>query len=218
MKTKILVLACALAFVTACHDSPSTSDAKAVITGRLNGGCSRLAIDDFTRVNGVATGDRDYDVAVTYTLVIKPPQGDDISEADYKSQWQALDQKLQQVLHDQDQLAPQVRDASQRADNPAGTPADQQLKAALVAKYDAFTTQIQDLKQQESTLHSRPTQDISRDCPNINSDILATIAHGVDDFRQKNPDAINAYLSGFSVSGSDTIHLMKTDNGWKENL
>jgi hypothetical protein len=163
MKIRFALLIVSAATLAACSGGPSTSDAKAVILNKIgNGqGCSRLDIQDFEKVNGIAQDDKTYQVAVKYTLVIKPPHGDELTEDQYEAQW--------------------------------------------------------DPNAYKPDLVTLPSQQMWRDCPTVSSDLVQTIYGQVQSY-DFNHSGHEAYLEGFSIELTETLQMIKTDNGWQQSL
>lgn len=227
MKTPFVVsiLLTALA-LTACSSGPSTSDAKDAVTLQIGGGCNRLAITDFEKVNGVAQGDSGYQLSVTYKLEVKPPTGDELTQDQYTAKLQELQDKEKQTTQAKADLEKSLA-AFLAANNVPGEGAlyDLPVYAPLIPQYKALTDQylqqypeLTTLQAEEQKLRSQPSETFWADCRGIRQDVAGLIGHNADPYYNKEEPGKDAYLNGFTVDVSETLNMIKTDNGWKENL
>ncbi len=70
-KTKLIVAMLATIIITGCSNKPSESDAKKAIASTLPD-CSYVALEDFKKINGTQISETAYDVDVSYSISIKP--------------------------------------------------------------------------------------------------------------------------------------------------
>ena len=225
MNTRFFMLFAVAVTLAACSGGPSTSDAKDAVIQQLGGGCDRIKIKDFDKVNGVAVGDSAYQLSVTYSLEIEPPSGDDLTQEQYETKMKDLTQKTQQAqqatadaqkARGEFLTAHNTTESTLTYEEP-NTPVAQQYAVLAKAEGDA-ETQASDAQQQSLQLQLEPAKTFWAECHGIRSDVGNLIVHDADPYYNKEAPDTSAYLTGFTVDVKETLNMIKTDNGWKESL
>jgi hypothetical protein len=184
-----------LVSLAACGgNGPSESQAKAAIQDRL-GDCKYFAIEHFTKVNGIPIDDNDYQVEVKYTVSLTPDDTLKSSLRDFTKMYQQLlvvrtsyNARLAEVQKDPD------KDGTQ----------DPQL-LSIKAQADQLAHQLNSNGGNRAFIKA-----IRQECPNlrVNGLFLATYF---------NPNvSLDQLADGTSAEFTETISMMKTDNGWQE--
>jgi hypothetical protein len=180
------------------HSAPSESDAKAAIRSQLDG-CPYLSLEDFKKSNGIPGDDpNSYRVDVAYTLKFKPSS----DETDSMKQWTAL-MKQQAALNQQEE--PDLNAAS--AKYPSGTDESLAAMKEIGAKYkdrqDDLKHQLSQILDARSFLNSLPNK-----CANLPRSFWMN-------FFASDQDIKDMVRGGVEKTSTDTISMIKTDNGWQ---
>jgi hypothetical protein len=219
MKIRFVLFSVVLACLAACSSGPSTSEAKEAILSQIGGGCSRLSIKDFAKVNGAADGGTAYQISVKYLLVVEPPASSDDRQDAFDAQIKDIEQRTQQAQQGLTD-AQTADDAFEHSQHPAGwypKAADLDQENALQHQIDDKRNLLQSLDAEKRALWAEPSQHLSSTCPNLSDDIVSAINAAARDYDRANPGK-SAYLNGFEIAMADTVNLIKTDNGWKVSL
>jgi hypothetical protein len=219
MKIRFVLLSIILACLAACSNDPSTSEAKEAVLSQIGGGCSRLSIKDFEKLNGAADGGTSYQISVKYLLVVEPPASSDESQDAFDAQAKDIEQRTQQAqqgLKD----AQMADDTFENTPHPTGwypNAADLNHENALQHQIDDKQNLLQSLDAEKRALWAEPSQHLSSTCPNLGDEAVSAINAAARDYDRANPGK-SAYLNGFEIAMAGTVNLIKTDNGWKVSL
>jgi len=193
MKLARLVLcACTTAVLAACGNStPSTSDAKAALKSRI-ADCSYLTLKDVSKTNGIpGDGPSTYRLEVSYSMKLEP-----------------TDEQKESLKHwtDDAQQAVKLNEEYMQA-----------LKADSVAQKDSsqdtvdYATKRSDVQSDMKKYLSIPNffNKVANDCPNVPSQFVHSF------YDAKGP--LSDYTDdGITSTFTETISMVKTDNGWQE--
>ncbi|MCW0080578.1 hypothetical protein [Burkholderia pseudomallei] len=202
-----LVLATIVA-LSACSNSPSESDARKIVENTL-AECKYFKLRDFQKVNGIPgeTGN-DYRVDVKYTIRLSPDNDVKANARQWKDQYD----KYQSLKADADQKAKQFYDEQQAYID--ANPSDPLARQTFEQQHqDAFQT-MSNAKIEEgnfAALLNNTTpglffrRTIVQVCPGIDLRLLSNFFNGKD----------TDYSDDVDVEFTQTISMMKTDNGWR---
>ncbi|WP_175787318.1 hypothetical protein [Burkholderia anthina] len=231
---RLALLTCLVASLAACgHSTPSESDAKAAIQARI-GDCDYLRVSDFTKINGVQVSDNLYQVEVKYSLTLTPTsdmqrraealnadraklaeakQAYDAARASFKADEDAWVQAHQ---HDPDtsisardpadptKVTYAVELGESGARNQYLREHSDQLNGGATA--EAYAAQQERVRQDANVPNF--ANDLSKECPTIQLKALGQAFHGVNASTDLTQKVQNEW--------SETISMIKTDNGWQE--
>ncbi|AOX99676.1 hypothetical protein [Jeongeupia sp. USM3] len=207
--TTSLLIASAIS-LTACSSGPSDSDAKQAIASTL-ADCQYLSVSKFEKVNGIAQGERNYQVDVKYTIDLTPtPDIKRFASETYPAYFQALKTK---VTH-----AKEVRsawDTDQDAwvkANPGSLASD--FEVAYPDRWKAYQAVIGDVLTGDQQLESAPINakhqmaaNLVQACPGLNAALVRELFSGVE--------PVERYAEDVGIAFTGTIPMVKTDNGWQ---
>ncbi|KAE8758405.1 hypothetical protein FSO04_18590 [Paraburkholderia madseniana] len=207
---RLALYACITASLAACeHSAPSESDAKQAVTDTL-GDCKYFELKGFKKTNGIP-GDSgsDYRVEVHYTVRMSP----DSDVKDYVKQWSTLYDRYQSMKADAEQKSNDYY--SQKQAYVDANPNDLSAGQTFEAQHQDQYKPMMDEKIEVGNLASRlnlnsPGQffrsRIVQTCPNVTLPFLSNF------FRGKPTDLADDVDMEFT----QTISMIKTDNGWQE--
>jgi len=196
--------------LSACSNSPSDSDARKVVESTL-AGCKYLELRDFQKVNGIPgeTGNG-YRVDVKYTLRLSP---DSDIRANAK-QWKDQYDRYQSLKADADEKAKQYYDQQQAYID--ANPSDPAARQTFEQQHqDAYQTMSKE-KIEEGNFaallnNTAPgpffRRTVVQACPGIDLGLLSSFFNGKD----------TDYSDDVDVQFTQTISMMKTDNGWQQD-
>ncbi|WP_233827697.1 hypothetical protein [Paraburkholderia sp. ZP32-5] len=200
-KTIVRLTLCVSVLTTmaACgHSTPSESNARAVIQSQLDG-CPYLSPGDFKKSNGIPGDDpNNYRINIAYTLKFKPmsdEQGSMKERAKLTKRQAALDQLEEQDLN------------TASAKDPSGTDESSAAIKEIEAKYK---DRQDDLKQQLS--QTPDARNFLNSLPNKCSNLPRSFWMNFFASDQEYKDMVQG---GAEKSYTDTISMIKTDNGWQ---
>ncbi|WP_153067604.1 hypothetical protein [Paraburkholderia graminis] len=215
MKQNIRLFAISVALgaamtLSACSNSPSESDARKVVESTL-AGCKYLELRDFQKVNGIPgeTGNG-YRVDVKYTIRLSP-------DSDIKAnarQWKEEYDKYQSLKADADEKAKQYYDQQQAYidANPSDPTARQTFEQQHQDRYQAMSkAKIEEGNFAALLNNTAPgpffRRTVAQACPGIDLGLLGSFFNGKD----------TDYSDDVDVQFTQTISMMKTDNGWQQD-
>ncbi|HDR8934483.1 hypothetical protein [Burkholderia vietnamiensis] len=206
---KLALASCVTISLAACgNGAPSESDAKQAIKNAL-GDCKYFELRDFQKVNGLP-GDsgNDYRVDVKYT--IRPSPDSDIKA--YARQWKDQYDKYQSLNADAEQKAKQYYDNQQAytAANPNDLDAGRTFEHQHQDEYQAMSNAKIEVGNAAAALNNTAPglvfrRAIVQACPSIDLRLLTNFFNG------KGTD----YSNDVDVEFTQTIDMIKTDNGWQ---
>ena len=203
MKKQGALAAFSLIVLSACSNSPSDGDVKkAVIEGLEINNCRNFSIDSFEKVNGMAGSDsRRYRVAVKYTLKIAPlPNAQAVNDqlaAEHEKQDLLLQQAQQKYSEFQDARKIQPQE-------------DVAKNAILDIRLD------EEVQKAKTTIKLRGLSD-GETLFDRYSEGCATKSGFMLGFISKMYATDKGWIaSGVAKEITDTIDLVKTDNGWMQ--
>lgn len=214
---RMALYTCIAAGLAACgHSTPSDSDAKSVIKQRL-AGCKYFTIDSFDKTNGTPIDENDYNVDVKYTVSLKP--GSDMS--DRLKEDTKLFQQYQLIKADysarKDELT-KTFNATMAAHN--GDPSFNDAAASDQYR-QSLQTDPQLVKDMNDVRDIAPKigpvsgsglfqKAIAQECPNLhvsNGFMLTFFGPKI---------TLDQMTDGMSAEFTESIPMMRTDNGWQE--
>ncbi|WP_175907995.1 hypothetical protein [Burkholderia seminalis] len=232
--TRIALFTCITTSLAACgNSSPSESDAKTAVQARI-GACDYLRVSDFTKINGTQVGDNLYQVEVKYSLILTPT-------SDMKQRAETLNADRVKLAEAKQAYA--AASASSKADEDAWVQAHQHDPDTSIATHDpadptkvTYTVELgesgarnQYLREHSGQLNGGATaeayatqqervrqdanvpnfaNDLRKECPNIQLKALEQAFHRVNASTDLTQEVQNKW--------SETISIVKTDNGWQE--
>lgn len=205
-----LVLCTATASIlSACgHSAPSESDAKQAVMNAL-GDCKYFALRDFTKVNGIpGDSENSYRVDVKYTIRMS-------RDSDVKAnarQWKEQYDKYQSLKADADRKAKQYYDRQQAYIDakPSDPFARQTFEQQHQDEYQAMSNAKIEVGNAAAALNNTAPglvfrHTIVQACPSIDLRLLTNFFNG------KGTD----YSNDVDVEFTQTLDMIKTDNGWQ---
>jgi hypothetical protein len=187
--------------LAACgHSAPSESDAKAAIQSKLQG-CPYLSLESFKKTNGIPGDDpNSYRVDVAYTLKFKPTD----DEQESMKRWGKLMKQQAALNREEEQDLNAVS-----SKYPSGT---DEAAAAIKDVDDRYQGRQHELKQQLSeTLDARNfLNSLPNKCPNLPRSFWMSFFESDQDYK-------DMVRSGVEKSYTNTISMVKTENGWQED-
>lgn len=206
---RFVLCAATTAILSACgQDAPSESDAKQAVASAL-GDCRYFELRDFQKVNGIP-GDsgNDYRVDVKYTIRLSP----DSDVKTYAKQWQEQYDKYQSINADAEQKAKQYYDSQQAytAANPNDLDAGRTFEQQHHDEYQAMSNAKIEVGNTAAALNNTAPglvfrRAIVQACPSIDLRLLTNFFNG------KGAD----YSNDVDVEFTQTLDMIKTDNGWQ---
>lgn len=213
---RFTLYACISLSLAACgHGIPSESDVKAVITQRL-ADCQYFMLDRFDKTNGIPIDDNDYNVDVKYTVSLKP-SGDlsdrlkedaklfqqyQLIKADYSARKDELTKTFNatMVAHNGD---PSFNDAAANDDYRRSLETDPQLVKDM--------SDIKDIAAKIGPVSGSGLfqKAIAQGCPNLrvsNGFMLTFFGPKI---------TLDQMADGMSAEFTETIPMVRTDNGWQ---
>lgn len=214
---RFALYACTATILAACgHSAPSESDAKAVITQRL-ADCKYFTLDSFDKTNGTPIDENDYSVDVKYTMSLKP--GSDMSDrlkenvklfqqyqlikADYSARLAALQKEHDDIMAARDGKDPTFDAVGE--DNRFD-----QLKAADPQLVKDMSN-VKDIAAKIGPVSGSAMfqKAIAQECPNLrvsNGFMLTFFGPKI---------TLDQMADGMSAEFTETIPMVRTDNGWQ---
>ncbi|SAL06133.1 hypothetical protein AWB81_07458 [Caballeronia arationis] len=195
-----------IASLAACSHSPSEGDAKDAVQARY-AGCSYISLRSFDNTNSIPIDDNDYRVEVKYTLRMSP----DSDMKDFAKQYADQFGTYESMKADADKkrdaylAAKQAYEEANQGDFTAGSTYETQHQA----EYQEYTN----AEIEVGNLGGRLTfntparffqQRIMQSCPNVKYAVLPNFFTGKPDL-----------TDDVDVAFTETLAMMKTDNGWQ---
>jgi hypothetical protein len=180
------------ALLCACSNGPSEGDAKSVIKERL-ADCQYLSLNRFEKTNGIPGDDEsNYRVEVQYTVTLEPT-------SDQK-------ESLGHWINDAQQIQKLNASYMQELKGDAEAHDFQNQEQQRMAYGEARSKLQDDMKQYLSV----PSffDKVANDCPNVDSKFI----HSLYDPKGKLSDYTD---DGVTDTFTETIAMVKTDNGWQ---
>ncbi|KAE8760840.1 hypothetical protein FSO04_06335 [Paraburkholderia madseniana] len=210
-----LCVAMTVVLAACSHSAPSESDAKAVIKQRL-ADCKYFTIDSFDKTNGTPIDENDYNVDVKYTVSLKP--GSDMSDrlkedaklfqqyqlikADYSARKDELTKTFNTTMaaHNGD---PSFNDAAANDQYRQSLQTDPQLVKDM--------NDVKDIAAKIGPVSGSGLfqKAIVQECPNLhvsNGFMLTFFGPKI---------TLDQMADGMSAEFTETIPMMRTDNGWQ---
>ncbi|CAG9258018.1 conserved exported hypothetical protein [Burkholderia diffusa] len=207
--TRLVLCSATAAVLSACGQSaPSESDAKQVVASTLSD-CRYFELRDFRKVNGLL-GDsgNDYRVDVKYTIRLSPDS--DIKA--YAKQWKDQYDKYQSLNADAEQKAKQYYDNQQAytAANPNDLDAGRTFEQQHQDEYQAMSNAKIEAGNAAAALNNTAPglvfrRAIVQACPSVDLRLLTNFFNG------KGAD----YSNEVDVEFTQTLDMIRTDNGWQ---
>ncbi|SAL08082.1 hypothetical protein AWB81_08576 [Caballeronia arationis] len=194
-----------IASLAACSHSPSEGDANAAIKTRL-GDCKYFSIGSFDKVNGIPVDDNDYRMEVRYSITMdldsryhdrlkqhmKNVEGFTAMNADFDARLEKFNTEM--LAYNEahaDDGSPRYETTHPSPMNDLTTPEQRAMQA------DA-----------QSDIKSVLVQSISQECPALDRRLLTNF------FDAQTP--MKNYADDVTYNFTETLAMMKTDNGWQE--
>ena len=197
-------------FLSGCTSKPSTSDVEKIIEASI-ADCSLVEVKSVTKVNGIFNDDRNYTMAVTYSLKVNPEPT--IAKTKKERQQKALElsESLKQAKtkFDQAYTAFELMHSDNQTVNSSAEFQDAESNYKQLQKqyFDAATA----LKQFEA----EPYQAFAKECyanPALNDTVLMASESVRAVITDEEP-----FIKGFvmkDIPGEFTF--VRTDNGWMQ--
>jgi hypothetical protein len=199
------------ASLAACHSAPSESDAKAAVQEQI-GDCAYFKVTDFERVNGRQLDDDEYLVQVKYTVELEPGQ--------YAAKLRAFQKAFDQVkgLRIQyGQRMDELNAAHIQQVNATQQTAEQEDAFRNIGNTDPvlvkLTQESRDiaaqLKSDDNNGTTSLVQAVRQECPTAarNSGLMSTFFNSAAN--------LNQLADGAKAEFTQSIWMVKTDNGWQ---
>ncbi|WP_175948108.1 hypothetical protein [Burkholderia pyrrocinia] len=206
---RLVLCAATATILSACGQSaPSESDAKQIVASAL-GDCRYFELRDFQKVNGIR-GDsgNDYRVDVKYTIRLSP----DSHVKVYARQWQDQYDKYQSLKADAEQKSKQYYDDQQAyaAANPSDLDAARTFEQQHQDEYHAMLNAKMEEGNAVAVLNNTAPglffrRAIVQACPSIDLRLLTNFFNGNG----------TDYSNDVDVEFTQTLDMIKTDNGWQ---
>ncbi|CAB3800590.1 hypothetical protein [Pararobbsia alpina] len=212
----VLCISMAAALAACGHSAPSESNAKSVIQQRL-ADCKYFTIDSFDKTNGTPIDDNDYNVDVKYTVSLKP--GSDMSDrlkedaklfqqyqlikADYRARLAALQKEHDGIVAARDGKDPTYSPTAEDARFDQVKNTDPELGKDM--------SDVKDIAAKIGPVSGSGLfqKAIAQECPNLH------VSNGFKlTFFGPNV-ALEQMADGMSAEFTETIPMVRTDNGWQ---
>lgn len=236
----LLILLC-----TACSKTPSNSELEAAVAGLLGSQCKVAHAENIRLINGVAAGERQYVAKVGFDVVIPAdPKAQslwreyrtlqdkiDQREAQYATEYKALDQKLSEALQVKDaQLQAAIEQAEKAHDD-----SHHKLRDEYIAMKDDKFNRLGELRKKKDDDVAALTQSFqgheelkaiiaASGCTSVSlrgtaRDLVSKTLAASGETKYEAPRAYyKVFGEGAKQPFTLEINLIKTDNGWKTEL